>query len=59
MAVDDLLIQAGQIVADLKNSGIEASPTSYMVAMIAYMHKLGKDIGLAATPNTESNETGE
>ena len=34
-AVEDLLFQGGQIAADLKNSGIEVSPTSYMVAMIA------------------------
>jgi cytochrome c oxidase cbb3-type subunit I/II len=63
-AVDDLLIQAAGIVADLKNSGIEVSPTSHMVAMIAYMHKLGRDISLAPlanteTTNTESHETGE
>jgi cytochrome c oxidase cbb3-type subunit I/II len=55
-AVDDLLWQADQIVTDLKNSGIEVEPTSHMVAMIAYMHKLGADI---ETQKTESNEAGE
>ena len=59
VAVDDLMRQAEGIVADLKNSGIDVSPTSHMVAMIAYMHKLGRDIDLASTPNTESHETGE
>lgn len=64
VAVDDLLQQAAGIVADLKNSGIEVSPTSQMVAMIAYMHKLGRDISLAPTANaettnTDSHETGE
>jgi len=59
VAVEDLMKQAEEIVADLLNSGIEIEPTKEMVAMIAYMHKLGRDIGLATTPNTESDETGE
>jgi len=58
-AVDDLMKQAEVIVADLKASGIEVKPTSEMVAMIAYMHKLGRDIDLASYLNTESHETGE
>jgi cytochrome c oxidase cbb3-type subunit I/II len=44
IAVDDLMKQAQTIVDDLKVSGIEIEPTKQMVAMIAYMHKLGKDI---------------
>ncbi len=44
IAVDDLMKQAQTIVDDLKISGIEIEPTKQMVAMIAYMHKLGKDI---------------
>jgi cytochrome c oxidase cbb3-type subunit I/II len=44
IAVDDLMKQAQTIVDDLKVSGIEIEPTMQMVAMIAYMHKLGKDI---------------
>ncbi len=59
VAVEDLMRQAEEIVADLLNSGIEIEPTKEMVAMIAYMHKLGRDIGLTSTPNTESHETGE
>lgn len=47
LAVSDLMVQAESIVADLKASGIEVEPTSYMVAMIAYLHKLGKDIQTA------------
>lgn len=54
-AVDDLIWQAEQIAADLKNSGIEIEPTSQMVAMIAYLHKLGGDIETL----TESHEAGE
>ncbi len=44
IAVDDLLKQAQKIVEDLKKSNIEIEPTKEMVAMIAYMHKLGRDI---------------
>jgi cytochrome c oxidase cbb3-type subunit I/II len=43
-AVEDLMLQAKTISEDLKASGIEIAPTKQMVAMIAYMHKLGKDI---------------
>jgi len=55
-AVDDLIWQAEQIAADLKNSGIDIEPTSHMVAMIAYLHKLGGDI---ETQKTDSDEAGE
>jgi cytochrome c oxidase cbb3-type subunit I/II len=44
MAVDDYMKQAQLIVNDLKASGIDADPESEMIAMIAYLHKLGKDI---------------
>jgi cytochrome c oxidase cbb3-type subunit I/II len=57
-AVADLMVQAQSIVADLKNSGISIEPTKQMVAMIAYMHKLGRDID-PATLNQTSDETGE
>jgi cytochrome c oxidase cbb3-type subunit I/II len=43
-AVEDLMLQAQTIAEDLKVSGIEIAPTKQMIAMIAYMHKLGKDI---------------
>jgi len=46
IAVDDLMKQAQTIVADLKASNIDIEPTKQMVAMIAYLHKLGKDIAL-------------
>jgi cytochrome c oxidase cbb3-type subunit I/II len=54
-AVEELLWQAEQIAADLKNSGIDIEPTSHMVAMIAYLHKLGGDI----ETKTENDEAGE
>ncbi len=43
-AVEDYKRQAAEIVEDLKASGIDADLESEMVAMIAYMHKMGKDI---------------
>jgi cytochrome c oxidase cbb3-type subunit I/II len=49
IAVDDLKKQ-GQLIADeLKASGIEIAPTKEMVAMIAYLHKLGRDISQVDT----------
>ncbi len=58
-AVEELLWQAGQIVAELKSSGIEIEPTKEMVAMIAYLHKLGRDIEPNMNQNPDSHETGE
>jgi len=43
-AIEDLMLQAEQIANDLKNSNIDIEPTKQIVAMIAYMHKLGRDI---------------
>ncbi len=44
IANDDYMKQAEIYVTELKNSGIEAKPTSEMIAIIAYMHRLGADI---------------
>ncbi len=52
-AVDDLLTQAQQVSDELKASGIEIEPQKQMIALIAYMHKLGKDI--SGTPDTEES----
>jgi len=48
IATEEYLKQAQLIVADLKASGVQVKPTSEIVAMIAYLHKLGKDISHAA-----------
>jgi len=58
VALEDLMRQAQAIVDDLKLSNITVSPTSHMVAMIAYMHKLGRDID-PATLNQTSHEASE
>jgi cytochrome c oxidase cbb3-type subunit I/II len=43
-AVADLEQQAGQIVAELKVQGIEADPNLDIIALIAYLQRLGTDI---------------
>jgi len=43
-AVADLTAQGEEIAAELKKAGIDVEPTSEVVAMIAYLHKLGRDI---------------
>jgi cytochrome c oxidase cbb3-type subunit I/II len=59
-AVEEYMLQAQTIVDDLKASGIEIEPQKQMVAMIAYMHKLGKDISVPETPlETLVNDTTE
>jgi cytochrome c oxidase cbb3-type subunit I/II len=40
----DLMVQAEQIVGGLKASGVEVMPESEIVAMIAYLQRLGTDI---------------
>ena len=46
-AVADYQEQAQQIVAELKASGVDITTDKEMVAMIAYLHKLGRDISPA------------
>ncbi|MEN8157280.1 MAG: cytochrome-c oxidase, cbb3-type subunit I [Bacteroidota bacterium] len=61
VAVDDLMKQAQGIADDLEKSGIEIEPTKQMVAMIAYLHKLGRDIATVSSDNEnpEDHEAGE
>lgn len=53
-----LLAQAQLYSEELKTAGIEVAPTKQIVALIAYLHRLGKDISLAP-PVPLSNLTGE
>lgn len=43
-AVDEYMEEAGKIVEELKASGVEIEPTKEVIALIAYLHKLGRDI---------------
>lgn len=47
--------QANAIVANLKESGIEVAPNKEIVAIIAYLHKLGRDISMAKQANTNAS----
>lgn len=47
-ANDDLKAQADKIVANLKKDGLTAVPESEMVALIAYLQRLGTDIKTAS-----------
>ncbi len=44
VANKDLMKQAEEIVADLKKDKIEASPNKEIIALIAYLQRLGRDI---------------
>ena len=46
-AVADYQEQAQKIVAELKASGVEIAADKEIIAMIAYLHKLGRDISPA------------
>jgi len=43
-AVADLKAQAEKITADLKTAGLEASSDREIIALIAYLQRLGMDI---------------
>lgn len=51
-AVDDLRKQAETIAADLKASGIDIPSDREMIAVIAYLHKLGRDISQPAVADS-------
>jgi cytochrome c oxidase cbb3-type subunit I/II len=44
IANDDLLMQAQQIASDLQNAGAPAEPNKEIIALIAYLQRLGTDI---------------
>ncbi len=46
-AVTDYRAQADKIVTELKASGVEVAADKEIIAMIAYLHKLGRDISPA------------
>ncbi len=50
IANDDLMKQAQGIADDLKSQGIQVAPTKEIIAMIAYLQRLGKDVHAAGTP---------
>ncbi len=57
-AAADLEKQAKEIAAELKKAGKDIAWNKELIAMIAYLHKLGKDISLAAEDKTAETDTG-
>jgi cytochrome c oxidase cbb3-type subunit I/II len=49
MAVASFMADAQKIADELKQSGVEIKPTKEVIALIAYLHKLGRDISPAGT----------
>jgi cytochrome c oxidase cbb3-type subunit I/II len=49
IANDELMIQARGIADDLKSQGIQVEPTKEIIAMIAYLQRLGKDVHAAGS----------
>jgi cytochrome c oxidase cbb3-type subunit I/II len=46
-AVASLMADAQKIADELKQAGVDIKPTKQVIAMIAYLHKLGRDISPA------------
>jgi cytochrome c oxidase cbb3-type subunit I/II len=57
-ALDELNAQSAKIVASLQTATIEAAPDREIIALIAYLQRLGTDIktqpGSVPTPNTDA-----
>jgi len=51
-ATDDLMKQAEAIALDLQKNGVPAEPDKEIIALIAYLQRLGTDI--KANPVTEN-----
>jgi cytochrome c oxidase cbb3-type subunit I/II len=49
-AVESYLADAQKIADELKLAGVDIKPTKEVIAMIAYLHKLGRDISPAGSP---------
>ncbi len=58
-AIDSLMAQATLIANDLKQSGIEVEPDREIIAMIAYMHRVGRDISELKPASDAGAETVE
>ena len=50
VANDSLMAQARRISDDLKSQGIQCEPNKEIIAMIAYLQRLGKDVHAAGQP---------
>jgi cytochrome c oxidase cbb3-type subunit I/II len=55
-ALDDLKAQANLIVDGLKTESIDADPNQDIIALIAYLQRLGTDIKVQQTASKELTE---
>ncbi len=55
----DYMAQASEYVTQLKDQGIETSETKEIIALIAYMHRLGRDITVEKKKNQEEAQKKE
>jgi len=53
IALDDLNNQANEITSDLLDSGVLVEPNKEIIALIAYLQRLGTDIKVKPTGETE------
>jgi len=51
-AVEDLRLQAGKVVTNLQSGAIKAKPDREIIALIAYLQRLGTDIKAAGAATT-------
>jgi cytochrome c oxidase cbb3-type subunit I/II len=56
IAVDDLMAQAEGISDGLKKDGIEVLPNTEIVALIAYLQRLGTDIKVKDAQSAMANQ---
>jgi cytochrome c oxidase cbb3-type subunit I/II len=55
-AIASFMTDAQKIADELKLAGVEIKPTKELIAMIAYLHKLGRDISPAGTTTSKSQK---
>jgi cytochrome c oxidase cbb3-type subunit I/II len=53
IANEELMIQARRIVSNLELEGVEVAPETEIIAMIAYLQRLGKDIKASKTASNQ------
>ena len=56
IANEDLMIQADMIAESLRKDGIETASNMEIVALIAYLQRLGKDINTETTSQQQTQK---
>jgi cytochrome c oxidase cbb3-type subunit I/II len=58
-ALSDLNEQAGKIVANLQGGSIKTEPDREIVAVIAYLQRLGTDIKAVPAPTSQAGQSAQ